>query len=66
MRTNIVLDERLVRDALKLTGAKTMREVVDMALRQLVRTRRQRRLLELRGTGGVHPDYDYKKARSGD
>ncbi len=36
MRTNIVLDEALVRKAMRLTGAKTKREVVDIALRRLV------------------------------
>jgi len=35
-RTNIVLDERLVEQAMKLTGAKTKRQVVDLALRKLV------------------------------
>jgi Arc/MetJ family transcription regulator len=35
MRTNIDLDEELVREAFKLTGAKTRREFVHMALDQL-------------------------------
>lgn len=36
-RTNIVLDETLARRALKLTGLKTYRELVDHALREIVR-----------------------------
>jgi Arc/MetJ family transcription regulator len=65
MRTNIVIDERLVREAMKLARAKTMREAVDIALRRFVQSGRQRKLLDLYGTGGVRKDYDYKRARSG-
>lgn len=36
-RTNIVLDEKLAQRALKLTGLKTYRELVDHALREVVR-----------------------------
>lgn len=35
-RTNIVIDDDLVEQALELTGAETKREVVDIALRRLV------------------------------
>ena len=38
-RTNIVLDERLVRRAMQLSGAKTKRQAVDLALRELVARR---------------------------
>jgi Arc/MetJ family transcription regulator len=65
-RTNIVLDDRLVREAMKLAKVKTKREAVDIALRRFVHSGKQRRLLDLYGTGGVRKDYDYKRARSGD
>ena len=48
-RTNIVLDESLVGKAKRMTGLKTMREVVHYALRELVRHRRQRDILKLKG-----------------
>lgn len=35
-RTNIEIDDRLVEQAMDLTGARTKREVVDLALRRLV------------------------------
>lgn len=35
-RTNIEIDDALVEEAIRLTGAKTKREVVDIALRRLV------------------------------
>ena len=38
-RTNIVLDDRLVKQAMRLTGAKTKRHAVDLALREMVARR---------------------------
>ncbi len=35
-RTNVVIDDRLIRQAMKVTGAKTKREAIDIALRRLV------------------------------
>jgi Arc/MetJ family transcription regulator len=66
VRTNIVLDDKLIREAMKLADVRTMREAVDVALRRFVHSGKQRRLLELKATGGVRKDYDYKRARSGD
>lgn len=64
MRTNIVLDDKLVREAMRLANVRTMREAVNVALRRFVQSGKQRRLLELYGTGGVRKNYDYKKMRS--
>ena len=49
MRTNIVIDDRLMSEALKLYGARTKREAVELGLKTLVRIRRQERLRKLRG-----------------
>ena len=49
VRTNIVLDRKLLEAGLKATGLKTRRELVDFALRELLRHKQQRRLLALRG-----------------
>ena len=65
VRTNIVLDDRLVKEVMKLAKARTMREAVDIALRCFVQSKKQKRLLDLYGAGGVRKDYDYKRARSG-
>lgn len=62
-RTNIELDEELVAEAMHLTGAKTKREVVDTALRELVRVKKRKDLTELAGKIKFHEGYDYKKAR---
>ena len=63
MRTNIVLDDKLVRAAMKATGATTKREVVDIALRGLVRSGRRKNVLDLVGQGLIAPDYDVRVAR---
>lgn len=64
MRTNIVLDDRLVKEAMKLAKVKTKREAVDIALRRFVHSGKQRKLLDLHGAGGLRKDYDYKRTRS--
>ncbi|MES4787668.1 MAG: DUF2191 domain-containing protein [Nitrospiraceae bacterium] len=49
MRTNIVLDDKLVRDAMRLSGLKTKRAVVEAGLRLLVQTKAQAGMRRLRG-----------------
>jgi len=51
MRTNVVIDDKLMRDALRATGAKTKREAVELGLKTLVRLRKQGTIRELRGLG---------------
>ncbi len=48
-RTNIVLDDKLLKDCLKATGIKTQRALIDHALRELLRHESQTKILELRG-----------------
>lgn len=50
MRTNIVIDDKLMRDTLKATGARTKREVVELGLRTLLRLRQQEEIRRHRGT----------------
>jgi Arc/MetJ family transcription regulator len=49
MRTNIVIDDKLMRDVLRATGLKTKREAVEMGLRTLLRLRWQARIRRYRG-----------------
>ena len=48
MRTNIVIDDKLMRETLRVTGLKTKRQAVDAALRTLLNLRRQERIRSLR------------------
>jgi Arc/MetJ family transcription regulator len=49
MRTNIVIDEKLMNDALKATGLKTKKEVVELGLKTLVRLNQQKQIKKLKG-----------------
>jgi Arc/MetJ family transcription regulator len=49
MRTNIVIDEKLMSEAMRLSGAPTKRQVVEDGLRLLVRLKRQERIRRARG-----------------
>ena len=63
MRTNIVLDDELVQQAFTLTGIRTKRELVHLALSELVRRRRRKDLLDLAGKVKLRPDFDHKAMR---
>ena len=63
VRTNIVLDSKLVAAGLKATGLKTRRELVDFALRELLRHKQQQKLLSLKGK--VDWGGDLEEMRSG-
>ena len=49
MRTNIVIDDKLMRDTLRATGIKTKREAVEEGLRTLLRLKRQSEIRRFRG-----------------
>jgi Arc/MetJ family transcription regulator len=49
MRTNIVIDDKLMKDALRATGLKTKREAVELGLRTLLRLRQQEQIRRFRG-----------------
>ncbi len=63
MRTNIDLDDTLVDEAMKVSGAKTKKEVVDLALRALIKARTKKDLLDLVGHIDIDPEFDHKMAR---
>jgi Arc/MetJ family transcription regulator len=63
MRTNIVLDDELVEEALAVTGARTKREVVHLALQELVRSRKKKDLAELAGRIRFRKGFDPKTLR---
>ena len=65
MRTNIVLDDKLIDEAFLLTRIKTKRELVNQALKEFVDHRKRLDLRDLKGIGGLSDDYDYKKLRAG-
>lgn len=64
MRTNIVLDDELVEEAMRLAGVKTKKEAVNLALSQFVARHKQQALLELVGQDLIDPAYDVRKIRA--
>lgn len=63
MRTNIVIDDTLMADALKATGLRTKREAVELGLRTLLQLRRQAEIRDYRGK--LPWDGDLEAMRSG-
>jgi Arc/MetJ family transcription regulator len=63
MRTNIVIDDGLMEEALRLSGAKTKRDAVHKALEEFIAGLKRRDLKEIRGKIEFAAGYDYKKLR---
>ncbi len=65
MRTNILLDDNLVKEAFSFAkGVNTKKSLVDLALREFIETHRRKDLRELRGKIEFADNYDYKALRS--
>jgi len=62
-RTNVVLDEKLVQEGLKLFKKKTKREFIDFALREVIRCEKARGILALEGK--VKWEGDLQEMRKG-
>jgi len=64
MRTNIVLDDKLVDDAFKYSQTiSTKRELIEAALKEYVDTRKRKNIKDLRGKISFRENYDYKAMR---
>lgn len=63
MRTNVVLDNDLITEAIKLTGVKTKKDVISLALQELVTAKKRRNLLDFEGKILFREDYDHKAMR---
>ena len=49
MRTNIVIDDELMANALKITGLRTKREAVELGLKTLIKLKKQEQIRKFRG-----------------
>ena len=63
MRTNIVIDDDLMADALKATGLTTKREAVEQGLKLLIRQNQQQAIRKLRGKLMWEGDLDELRGR---
>ena len=62
MRTNIVIDDDLLDDAIKLTGAKTKKEAVELGLKTLIALKKQESIRKFRGKLRWADDLDQLRA----
>lgn len=63
MRTNVVIDDKLMKEALKVSGLKTKRAAIEEGLRALIRVQGQRDILDL--AGKVRWTGDLRESRRG-
>ena len=61
-RTNLVLDEQLLKEATRLAGGRTYSGTVNLALHDFVRRARARRILDLAGSGQWEGDLSAMRA----
>lgn len=64
MRTNVVIDDKLIQEALRLSNLKTKKEIIHKALEEFIQNRKRLDLREVRGKIRFAEGYDYKKMRS--
>jgi hypothetical protein len=63
MATNLALNDRLIKDAVKLGGHKTKRAAVTAALEEYIKSKKRLGILEMFGQVDFDPFWDYKAAR---
>lgn len=63
MQITLNLDESLLNEAFQLTNLTSQEELVNLALQELVRSRRQKNLLDLAGQIQFTKDFDHKALR---
>jgi Arc/MetJ family transcription regulator len=63
MRTNIVIDDKLLDEAFWVSNAKTKKDLIHEALTEFIRLRKRKDIKELAGAIGFHKNYEHKKLR---
>ena len=63
MRTNVVIDEKIIKKAIKYNGLKTKKEVINYALKELIIRKERKEILQL--AGKLHWEGDLDEMREG-
>jgi hypothetical protein len=63
MSTNLSIDPELLQKALEVSGLRTKKDTVNLALKELINKHKQLEIIGLFGKMDPDPDYDYKKWR---
>lgn len=64
MATNLAIDDNLLNEALEISGLKTKKDTVNLALKEFVDRRKQLEIINIFGKMDPDPDYDYKRGRT--
>jgi Arc/MetJ family transcription regulator len=64
MRTNIVLDDQLVKEAFNYADVSTKKELINLALREFVENHRRKDVRHLKGKIKIADNYNYKALRA--
>ncbi len=64
MATNLKIEDGLLNEALRLSGFRTKREAVTLALQEFVARRHQRQALNLEGKIDFDPNFNYRDQRN--
>jgi len=64
MRTNVVIDDRLIEEAFKISKIKTKKELIKTALEEFIQNRKRLNLKKIRGKIKFAEDYNYKEMRT--
>jgi len=63
MATNLAIDPELLQKAFEVSGLKSKKDTVNLALKEFINRHRQSEIIDLFGRMEPAPDYDYKKGR---
>ena len=63
MTTNIIVDDKLIKEAVKLGKHNSKKDAVDEALQEYVTRRRQAKIIDLFDTIDYNKNFNYKKQR---
>jgi hypothetical protein len=64
MATNLAIDQKLLEKALEVSGFRTKKETVNLALQEFINRHKQLEIMNLFGKMDPDPKYDYKKGRA--
>jgi len=63
MATNLAIDDNLIENAQKISGLKTKKDTVTLALKEFIQRREQEKITNLFGSIEYDKDYNYKDSR---
>lgn len=64
MATNLAINQDLLNKALEISGMKTKKDTVNLALKEFINRHKQIEIIDLFGKLDPDPDYNYKKGRT--